>query len=430
MTSIGFPQKFDKNVSYIIATFLTPIPKQLLDWIDPKKITWIHLVTVMDTYLLHKYSEYVVDVNLAGFAFPEIVEFLQDCPKFIDWRSLSWNPCAVHLLEQNKDKIDWEEICRNINAIHLIREYTKNMTQNVNKVMLDALCANENAVELIEAYTCNMKQRLNIQSNVHNNLVNLNILCKNPNAIPLIRTFIGYSFLNKKKVNWQYLSSNPNAIELLKDNLDKIDWFMIAGNKNVVLILKCLKLNDLQIVLENEIHWDYLSSNHGVIPFLVDLYKSNKVQFLHKVNWRRMCYNPESIPFLEQVTQNFTTNLNLLDWEMLSQNSNAFRAMEKITNNFTTKLDLINWSEFCLNKNPKIIPILEKHVQKIKWINFSRNPNAMNLIINCKEGPLADKKNIDDVYLQTLSLHDSVFEIDNKEYNVRISNTINFVYNL
>ena len=33
MTSIGFPQKFNQDIAHLTATFLTPIPKKMLDWI-------------------------------------------------------------------------------------------------------------------------------------------------------------------------------------------------------------------------------------------------------------------------------------------------------------------------------------------------------------------------------------------------------------
>jgi hypothetical protein len=37
----------------------------------------------------------------------------------LDWKILSQNPNAIHLLEQNMDMIDWEELSKNSNAVHL-----------------------------------------------------------------------------------------------------------------------------------------------------------------------------------------------------------------------------------------------------------------------------------------------------------------------
>ena len=40
--------------------------------------------------------------------------------KKLNWVSLSANPAAIHLLEQNPDKIDWYWLSANPKAIHLI----------------------------------------------------------------------------------------------------------------------------------------------------------------------------------------------------------------------------------------------------------------------------------------------------------------------
>jgi hypothetical protein len=37
-------------------------------------------------------------------------------------------------------------------------------------------------------------------------------------------------FINNKI---KYLSRNPNAIKLLKENPDKIDWFILSGNLGI-----------------------------------------------------------------------------------------------------------------------------------------------------------------------------------------------------
>ena len=45
----------------------------------------------------------------------------------IDWKNLSRNQDAIHLLEQNLDKIDWKYLSINPNAIHLLE-------QNIDKI--------------------------------------------------------------------------------------------------------------------------------------------------------------------------------------------------------------------------------------------------------------------------------------------------------
>ena len=100
----------------------------------------------------------------------------------VDWRLLSENPNAIHLLEQNLDKVDWYWLSYNPNAIHLLE-------QNVDKICWHLLSQNPN-----------------------------------PNAMHLLEQ-------NLNKVNWRALSKNPNAMHLLA----KLDYNrMRLNNQNFV----------------------------------------------------------------------------------------------------------------------------------------------------------------------------------------------------
>jgi hypothetical protein len=63
------------------------------------------------------------------------------------WKSLSVNPAAIHLLEQNPDKINWEWLSANPAAIHLI---SKALEQNPDKIDWDWLSKNPAAIHLLE----------------------------------------------------------------------------------------------------------------------------------------------------------------------------------------------------------------------------------------------------------------------------------------
>ena len=67
---------------------------------------------------------------------------LRDCVQSdkIDWKWLSENPNAIHLLEQNLDKIKWVALSANPNAIHLLE-------QNLDKVQWSLLCGNPGIFE-------------------------------------------------------------------------------------------------------------------------------------------------------------------------------------------------------------------------------------------------------------------------------------------
>lgn len=62
----------------------------------------------------------------------------------IDWKRVSSNPYAIHLIEQNIDKIDWKALCTNKNAVHLLE-------QNPDKIHWGVLSMNKNAIHLLVA---------------------------------------------------------------------------------------------------------------------------------------------------------------------------------------------------------------------------------------------------------------------------------------
>jgi len=63
--------------------------------------------------------------------------------KLLNWRSLSQNPNAIHLLEQNIDKIEWLYLSRNPNTIHLFE-------QNIDKIDWQNLSSNPKAIHILE----------------------------------------------------------------------------------------------------------------------------------------------------------------------------------------------------------------------------------------------------------------------------------------
>ena len=46
------------------------------------------------------------------------------------------------------------------------------------------------------------------------------------------------SWINIKKIDWDYLSSNPKAIFLLEQNPDKINWMRLSSNPNAIHLLE------------------------------------------------------------------------------------------------------------------------------------------------------------------------------------------------
>jgi len=80
---------------------------------------------------------------------------------------------------------------------------------------------------------------------------------------------------NPEKIDWYLLSRNSNAISILENNKEKIDWYSLSYNKNAIKLL-----------LENpeKIHYDELSYNSNAI----ELIEKNK----EKIDWYNLSINP------------------------------------------------------------------------------------------------------------------------------------------
>ena len=65
--------------------------------------------------------------------------------KKLDWRMLSENKNAIHLLKANQDKIDWRWLSKNENAIHILEA-------NPDKIDWRRLSLNENIFEINYEY--------------------------------------------------------------------------------------------------------------------------------------------------------------------------------------------------------------------------------------------------------------------------------------
>jgi hypothetical protein len=213
MTSIGFPNKFDKNVSYVVATFLTPIPKKFLDWIPLNKVNWPCMSKWVDGSVFEHY------------------------PDKVCWQRLLKNKDAVDFIEQNKIGIFWNILARNENAIHLLEKHFFDITKD------------------------------SIDNSYRKNMAYINKLCKNRNAVHLIQNYIDQFWINKGKLNWRRLSKNPGAIELLKNNLDRVDWYALLSNENIISLLEQLPEKELGHVMLHIIDWEELLPTTAFFPF-------------------------------------------------------------------------------------------------------------------------------------------------------------------
>lgn len=152
-------------------------------------------------------------------------ELLEDCEK-INWSSLSENPEAIKLLEENRHKIVWLNLSSNHSpkAIKLLQdqvEYENGLSKAQyaklsNKISWRFLSSNPIAIDILA---------------VNNNRIVWAALSNNPNpkAIDILNA-------NQDKIDWDVLSGNPNAIDILEANQDKINWEILSLNPSIFVL--------------------------------------------------------------------------------------------------------------------------------------------------------------------------------------------------
>ena len=185
---------FSENmIELILIQYWDFLPKQLilLDWIDINYLDWSSLcentnavnllLKNIDKIDWNKLSINVINSKTFAIKNVHLSTIEKNCK--IDWKLLSQNPDAIHLIEQNLDKIDWSSLSENPNAIHLLEK-------NKDKIDWSMLSMNESAIHLLEN--------------------------------------------NQNKIDWEVISRNENAIHLIKDNLEKIDWQLLSMNENAI----------------------------------------------------------------------------------------------------------------------------------------------------------------------------------------------------
>lgn len=151
---------------------------------------------------------------------PELMALARMYPDTLNWDPVSRRPEFISIIEDNfrngGDNIDWPELCENPAAIHIIERELENADGGVRgRVNWYFLSGNPAAGHILK---------------IHPNKINWDRLCENtsPEAIELLKDNIENH--DGDKINWASLSSNPAAISLLKDNMDKIDWYEFSEN--------------------------------------------------------------------------------------------------------------------------------------------------------------------------------------------------------
>jgi hypothetical protein len=323
----------------------------------------------------------------------------------------------IHIIEQVLDGLNLDYIIENPNAVHLFEKYLKLFDIRLDD--LDGISKNENAIFFIEQQV--IKPTIKVK-----------------------RFFDEDVFINMNHIEyfWEFLSKNPNGYEILKKNIDKINWIILAYNPNITTFienlcngddLKCIK--DIPNFNKNFI--THLALNRYGIELFKKLcieFEIDYIDFLQEMccnnYYKEYEYNlsDDDIVVLDlefdercrEYKYKFSQNPNaisiikknseLIDWHGLSSNCNAIDLIEekikreieytqskKIKINDFNKIyyhpDDINWDH--LSSNVNAISILSKNVNKINWDKLSSNQNAIEIL----------GKNLDKVNWHNLSLN-------------------------
>lgn len=210
------------------------------------------------------------------------------------------------------------------------------------------------------------------------------------------------------KIKWISLSQNQHIMtfidfDFLKNNIDKLDNFVISGNIDAVPFLElhpekinynelCRNPNAIHLI-KNKMHdykvyecicWDKLSSNYS--DNALDILE----RYFYRINWKQLSINKNNraIKLLRQ-------NPSKIDWDKLSGNSNpkAIQLIEELNPNMVginwvwmslnknaislleRNLDKVYWNYLSISEHDNNILFLKTHYEKINWEYLSRNPN-------------------------------------------------------
>jgi len=172
----------------------------------------------------------------------------------INWSglALNYNQDNYNILLKYYDKINWCSISENPYAIDLIEN---NTNKNYDYWFYLSRNTNPKAIQIL-----------------NKNIENINWVNLSKNPCPEAMNIL---YKNQDKIVWKHLSANPNAIKLLENNIHKIDWYHLSSNPNAIHLLK----NNL-----DKISWYNLSSN----PNAIDILKDNQ----EYINWSSFSINP------------------------------------------------------------------------------------------------------------------------------------------
>jgi len=217
--------------------------------------------------------------------------FLEEYPEYINWRTLSKNPCAIKLLMKHNELINWSSLSENPAAIDILLE-------NKNKIVWTAFSKNPHPKAV--KYLLENKDRIcwvNFSSNKnpdaciylikHQCYIHWITIAANPNAYEILKIQYPYfsdhyygvfanmcanpnpdiiALLHIERIRWCVLSRNPAGIDILLKYPEQIVWSSFSENPHP-LAIKHMRKN------KSRIYWEGLLSNSGAMDLIKEMSK-------------------------------------------------------------------------------------------------------------------------------------------------------------
>ena len=227
----------------------------------------------------------------------------------------SKNPSFIPILNKNFHWINIKGLCQNRSGLHLVRKYFFNSITDEDMILL---AANESAMYLIDELLQKRfklwiyPENFNLYEDGTYSIINkfwklinqnrscMNLLRKYPHNVILNELFINPSAIHiiekiyerePNKINWDHLSFNDAAIHLLEQNIDNINYYSLAYNKNIDKLIE--KYPNIKNKIENYL----IFGNEN--PQIISLIEKKKIR-IKKNEWRELINNPYSIYLFEK----------------------------------------------------------------------------------------------------------------------------------
>ncbi|EKX31852.1 hypothetical protein GUITHDRAFT_149032 [Guillardia theta CCMP2712] len=240
--------------------------------------------------------------------------------------------------------------------------YTLSPLVDETKLKIEGLCLNDNpkAMIIVKNRIKQMTDKAWRYLSGNNNAAD--ILVENIDRVDFnaLKNTKIYAKIVKHKpdmIDWSVLSSkdDEDAIQLLRDNLDKVDWRVLSANKGAIDILK----DNL-----DNVYWSELSKNENAIEIL----KAKPDKVVHDSLWFNN--NPEAADILDVSRCDPVPPLTI---------NNFLKREEK---------DLIEenaWNEICMN--PFAEKIVKDNMDNIEWngISYNKSDWAYDLLMENKK---------------------------------------------